>query len=229
MSLLVRALRALEGRYPLTMLGGWQARRVPAWRTLVGTILSARARDEMTEVIAARLFRRFPTPRALAAAPAREVERILQPIGFYRTKARYVMQTAARIVEQHGRIPRTIEGLMDYPGVGRKVANCVLVYAFGQDAIPVDTHVHRVSNRMGWIRTRTPEETERRLVRIIPRRWWPVVNEALVAHGKAVCKPIGPRCGECPVLGLCARRGVKAARGAASAPSAPSVPRARSR
>jgi endonuclease-3 len=197
------------------MLGGWQARRNPAWRTLVGTILSARARDEMTEVIAARLFRRFPTPRALAAAPVREVERILQPIGFYRTKARYVMETAARVAEQGGRIPRTIEGLMEYPGVGRKVANCVLVYAFGQDAIPVDTHVHRVSNRMGWIRTRTPEETERRLVRLIPKRWWPVINEALVAHGKAVCRPIGPLCGGCPVRSLCARRGVRGARGGA--------------
>lgn len=212
MNRIAAVLRALAGRYPLTMLGGWQARRVSPFRTLIGTILSARARDEMTDVIAAALFRRFPTPRALAAAPLREVERILQPIGFYRTKARYVTQTAARVVEQGNRLPRTIEGLMEYPGVGRKVANCVLVYAFGKDAIPVDTHVHRVSNRMGWVRTRTPEETEARLTRLIPKRYWPAINEALVAHGKAVCKPIGPLCGACPVRRGCARRGLKRVR-----------------
>lgn len=211
MNKIAAVLRALAGRYPLTMLGGWQARRVSPFRTLIGTILSARARDEMTDVIAAALFRRFPTPKALANAPLRDVERILQPIGFFRTKARYVTQTAARVVEQGGRLPRTIEGLMEYPGVGRKVANCVLVYAFGQDAIPVDTHVHRVSNRMGWVRTKSPEETEARLTRLIPKRYWPAINEALVAHGKAVCKPIGPRCEECPVRRGCARRGLKRA------------------
>ena len=108
----------------------------------------------------------------------------------------------------NGKIPRTIEGLMEFPGVGRKVANCVLVYAFGQQAIPVDTHVHRVSNRMGWMKTRTPEETERRLVSLVPKRLWPVVNEALVAHGKAVCKPIGPTCDACPVQSHCPRVGV---------------------
>jgi len=107
-----------------------------------------------------------------------------------------------------GRIPSTIEGLMEYPGVGRKVANCVLVYAFGRQAIPVDTHVHRVSNRMGWMKTRTPEETERKLVTIVPQRLWMVVNEALVAHGKAVCKPIGPTCDVCPVSSHCPRVGV---------------------
>ena len=99
---------------------------------------------------------------------------------------------------------------MELPGVGRKVANCVLVYAFGRDAIPVDTHVHRISNRMGWVRTKSPEETERFLVRTVPRRYWQIVNEALVSHGKAVCRPIGPKCGECPIERWCAKRGVKA-------------------
>jgi endonuclease-3 len=137
------------------------------------------------------------------------VEKILKPIGFYRTKASYVMETAAMVKARGGKIPRTIEELMEYPGVGRKVANCVLVYAFGQQAIPVDTHVHRVSNRMGWMRTRTPEETERRLVSLVPKRLWPVINEALVAHGKAVCKPIGPTCDCCPVRRYCRRVGVR--------------------
>jgi endonuclease-3 len=182
---------------------------VSPFRTLIGTILSARSRDEMTDVITEALFKRFPTPRALARAERRTVEKILKPIGFYRTKASYVMETARMVEAAGGQIPRTIEGLMEYPGVGRKVANCVLVYAFGRQAIPVDTHVHRVSNRMGWMKTRTPEETERRLTSLVPKRLWPVVNEALVAHGKAVCKPIGPTCDACPVHRFCARAGVR--------------------
>src|SRR5262245_6310613 len=205
---IARILKELSGRYPLTMLGGWSERRVSPFRTLIGTILSARSRDEMTDVITEALFKRYPSARALARADRRSVEKILKPIGFYRTKASYVQETARRVEAAGGRIPKTIEGLMEYPGVGRKVANCVLVYAFGQQAIPVDTHVHRVSNRMGWVRTETPEETERKLVDLIPRRHWPAVNELLVAHGKAVCRPIGPRCGECPVSGSCRKRGV---------------------
>ncbi len=204
-----RILKELSGRYPLTMLGSWNERKVSPFRTLIGTILSARSRDEMTDVITERLFQRFATPTALAHAPCREVEKILQPIGFYRTKASYVMETAAMVEKSGGKIPKTIEGLMEYPGVGRKVANCVLVYAFGQQAIPVDTHVHRVSNRMGWMKTKTPEETERRLVELVPKRLWPVINEALVAHGKAVCKPIGPTCDVCPISKHCRRVGVR--------------------
>jgi len=207
---IARVLRELSGRYPLTMLGSWNERKVSPFRTLIGTILSARSRDEMTDVITTRLFERFATPKALANADRRAVEKILQPIGFYRTKAAYVMETARMVEARGGEIPRTIEGLMEFPGVGRKVANCVLVYAFGQQAIPVDTHVHRVSNRMGWIKTKTPEETERRLVELVPRRLWPVINEALVAHGKAVCKPIGPTCDTCPISPHCARVGVRA-------------------
>ncbi len=206
---IARVLRELSGRYPLTMLGSWNERKVSPFRTLIGTILSARSRDEMTDVITERLFQRFATPKALAHADRRTVEKILQPIGFYRTKASYVMETARMVEARGGEIPRTIEGLMEFPGVGRKVANCVLVYAFGQQAIPVDTHVHRVSNRMGWIKTKTPEETERRLVELVPRKLWPVINEALVAHGKAVCKPIGPTCNVCPISRHCPRIGVK--------------------
>jgi len=213
---IARVLKDLSGRYPLTMLGSWNAKKVSPFRTLIGTILSARSRDEMTDVITQRLFERFATPKALAGADRRAVEKILQPIGFYRTKASYVMETAAMVVKAGGRIPKTIEELMEYPGVGRKVANCVLVYAFGQQAIPVDTHVHRVSNRMGWMKTKTPEETERRLVELVPRRLWPVINEALVAHGKAVCKPIGPTCDICPISRHCSRVGVRARKPGAS-------------
>ncbi|HEX7899245.1 MAG TPA: endonuclease III [Planctomycetota bacterium] len=198
---IAKALRTLAGRYPLTMLGAWSAKNVDPFRILIGTILSARSRDEMTDKISAVLFARYPTAKALAGARRRDVEKILQPIGFYRTKAGYVIESARRVL---GGVPRTLEGLMELPGVGRKVANCVLVYAFGERAIPVDTHVHRLSNRLGWVKTKTPEETERELVRRVPRRLWPLVNEALVAHGKRVCRPIGPLCESCPLVGDCA-------------------------
>jgi endonuclease III len=198
-----KVLKALSGRYPLTMLGSWAARDVDPFQVLIGTILSARSRDEMTDKIAGILFKRYPTARALAAARRRDVEKILQPIGFYRTKAGYVIESA-RLVLEKGGVPRTMDGLLELPGVGRKVANCVLVYAFGGRAIPVDTHVHRLSNRLGWVKTKTPEQTERELVGLVPKRLWPIVNEAFVAHGKHVCRPIGPLCDGCPVRGACA-------------------------
>lgn len=193
------------------MLGRWKARRTPPFRCLVGTILSARTRDEITERVTGELFRRYPTPRALAGADRRALERVLRPIGFYRTKARYVREAARRVLRL-GRVPRTMQELLEFPGVGRKVAGCVRVYAFGEPEIPVDTHVHRIANRLGWVRTRTPQETERALRRIVPRRLWGIVNEVLVAHGKAVCRPRGPRCGACPARGSCARRGIRGPR-----------------
>jgi len=202
-----RVLRTLSGRYPLTMLGGWKADDEPPFRHLIGTILSARSRDEMTDRVTDALFRRFPTPRSMARADRRAVQRILRPIGFYRTKALYVTEAAKRVLRSG--VPRTLEGLLEFPGVGRKVANCILVYAFGQKAIPVDTHVHRISNRLGWVRTRTPEQTEQALARLVPRRLWPILNEVLVAHGKALCRPLGPRCDACPVRPSCRRVGVR--------------------
>src|SRR5688572_30107560 len=119
------------------------------------------------------------------------------------------METAAMVEALKGKIPRTIEGLMEFPGVGRKVANCVLVYAFGKQAIPVDTHVHRVSNRLGWVKTKSPDQTERALESILPRRHWLEVNELLVAHGKAVCRPGRPLCARCPVEASCPKVGVQ--------------------
>ena len=192
------------------MLGEFSGRR-SAFQILIGTILSARSRDEMTDKICTVLFRRYPTPKRLAQARRSELIRILRPIGFYRQKSQHIVASARRILDRHGgRVPNTLEELLEFPGVGRKVANCVLVYAFGKTAIPVDTHVHRISNRLGWIRTKTPDETESALSRLLPRRHWLMINEILVGHGKAVCRPIGPKCGECSVRPWCAKRGVSA-------------------
>jgi endonuclease-3 len=203
-----RVLAALASRQPVTMLGSFAGRR-SAFQILIGTILSARSRDEMTERVCEVLFRRFPTAKRLARARPRDIVPILRLIGFYRQKSKFIIATARIIVAKHaGRIPATIDELLELPGVGRKVANCVLVYAFGKPAIAVDTHVHRIANRLGWVRTKTPEDTERALARLLPRRHWLTINEILVAHGKTICRPIGPKCDVCPAVQWCRKRGV---------------------
>jgi endonuclease-3 len=204
-----KTLGALRGRYRVTMLGGWSAEGVNAFQLLIGTILSARCRDEVTDVVSRKLFESYPTPEKLAAARPRDVQRLIRSIGFYRMKAKYVIETARRVLEDHGgTVPSTFEKLTSFPGVGRKVANCVLVYAFGKPAIPVDTHVHRVSNRLGWVKTKSPDQTELALAPILPRRHWLEVNELLVAHGKAVCRPGRPLCSQCPAEAHCPKVGV---------------------
>jgi len=208
-----KVLVALRGRYRATMLESWAGERMNPFKHVIGTILSARCRDEVTDVVSRKLFAVYPTAEKLAAAPKTAVQRIIRSIGFYRMKAKYVIETSRRIVEDHGgTVPDTFEELTAFPGVGRKVANCVLVYAFGKPAIAVDTHVHRVSNRLGWVRTKSPDKTERELEKILPRPHWLEINELLVAHGKAVCRPVGPRCGECPVEEACPKAGVPSAR-----------------
>ncbi len=137
---------------------------------------------------------------------------LLRPAGFWRQKAKHLRGIARAVVEQGG-VPRTREGLIALPGIGPKCANIVLASAFGAPVIAIDTHVHRISNRMGWVQTRTPEKTEAALTPLVPVRWRRRVNVLLVAHGQVVCKPRGPRCDECPVAPHCARRGVDAGRG----------------
>lgn len=175
------------------------------FHTLVATMLSARTRDEVTETVAAVLLRRFPDPRALAAAQPRQLERLLRRVGLYRAKSRHLVAMSRELLARHGgRVPDRMEDLVALSGVGRKTAGCVLVYAFGKLALPVDTHVHRISNRLGWVRTRTPEQTERALLAIVPRRYQMWVNDLFVHHGKTLCLPQRPRCAECPVRRYCA-------------------------
>jgi endonuclease-3 len=203
-----RVLATLETQSNLTMLGSFSSRRSP-FQILIGTILSARSRDEMTEKVCECIFAKYPTAERLARATPRQLVPLLRRIGFYRQKADYIVTTARMIVREHGgHVPDTLEALMRFPGVGRKVANCVLVYAFGKPAIAVDTHVHRISNRLGWVTTDTPEETELALANILPKRHWLRINELLVSHGKATCRPIGPKCDSCNVRRWCEQRGV---------------------
>ncbi|PWT87843.1 MAG: hypothetical protein C5B54_11655 [Acidobacteria bacterium] len=176
------------------------------WQTLIATILSARSRDETTEVVSRELFRIYPDCASLASAPVRKVEKLVKKTGFYKTKARRIINVSRLLMDRYdGIVPETMEELIALPGVGRKTASCVLVYAFGKPAIPVDTHVHRISNRLGWVKTKTPEQTEERLRVLIAEKDWLPINDLLVFHGKNVCKPIRPLCESCSIEKLCAK------------------------
>lgn len=170
-----------------TMLGTFAEKKYSPYRILIGTILSARTRDEVTEPVTEALFSKYPTSHALAHANPKEVQKIIKRIGFYRQKTKSIMSTAKDICYKFkDKVPAKLEQLLTLRGVGRKVANCVLVYAFRKQAIPVDTHVHKLSNHFGWVKTKTPEQTEQALMKLIPRRYWQIVNDTLVAHGKSI-------------------------------------------
>lgn len=174
------------------------------FQILVGTILSARTRDENTAEVSKRLFARYPDPARLARAKKRDVERVIKSIGFYRVKAGRIIEVAKIIDGRYGgRVPKDLEKLVELPGVGRKTANCVLVYAFGEPAIPVDTHVHRISNRLGLVETRTPEETEAALAKKIPKKFWLEINDTFVMYGQNICRPVSPMCGRCRIRSSC--------------------------
>lgn len=171
---------------------------------LIGTILSARTRDENTAKVVRDLFKTYPTAGDLAGARVRDVERIIKPIGFYRVKSRRIIEVARIVSKQYGgRVPEDLESLVKLPGVGRKTANCVLVYAFERPAIPVDIHVHRISNRLGLVKTKTPEETEQALMKKVPKKFWLDINDTFVMYGQNICKPVSPMCGVCGIRDGC--------------------------
>jgi endonuclease III len=180
------------------------------FEVLIATMLSAQTRDAVTAAASARLFRAARTPRTMAKLDVKRIEKLIYPVSFYRHKARHVKDTCRLLVEEFGeRVPGTMEELLTLPGVGRKTANLVLILSFKSlKNICVDTHVHRISNRLGWVRTRTPEETEQALYKATHERWWPYINLYLVTWGQNVCRPLYPRCGECVIRAHCAQVGV---------------------
>lgn len=179
------------------------------FRILVSTILSLRTKDEVTAAASERLFAIADTAREIAALDSRRIARAIYPVGFYKTKARTLRDIARRVDEEFGgRVPDTIEALLAFKGVGRKTAALVVSLGYGREAICVDTHVHRISNRLRWVATRTPEETERALMILLPRRHWIGINDTMVSFGQRVCVPISPRCSVCPLFGDCPREGV---------------------
>ena len=180
------------------------------FQILIATILSARTQDPTTHAASTRLFRRARTPRTMAKLSIPEIEELIYPVCFFRNKARHVKACCEALVRDHGgRVPATMQELVSLPGVGRKTANLVLIVAFRSAAnICVDTHVHRIANRLGWVKTRLPEETEQALYRATDARWWPLINLYLVTWGQNVCRPVHPRCGDCAIALACPRIGV---------------------
>ncbi len=180
------------------------------FQVLIATMLSAQTKDAVTAAASSRLFRVARTPKSVAALPVSTIEQLIYPASFYRNKAVHVKETCRQIVTRFGgQVPRTMEELLTLPGVGRKTANLVLILAHAsQENICVDTHVHRISNRLGWVRTRTPEETERALYLTAPRRWWALINLYLVTWGQNVCRPVYPLCPQCVLVDVCPKIGV---------------------
>lgn len=174
------------------------------YKILIGTILSARTRDETTTQVIKMLFSEFKNPDELSKADLKDIKKLIQKIGFYNVKATRIKEVSKILVEKYNsKVPSNLEDLLTFPGVGRKTANCVLVYGFRKPAIPVDIHVHRISNRIGIVSTKKPEETEIDLQKTIDMRYWIGVNETFVTFGQNICLPIKPKCNLCHLTKIC--------------------------
>ena len=189
----------------LTALRGLQLEETgDPFKILIGTILSARTRDENTTKVVRKFFERFQTPHDVLSADIDEIKKIIHSIGFFNVKADRIMKVSNMLVEKYGgKVPSDLDKLLQLPGVGRKTANCVLVYAFDKPAIPVDIHVHRISNRLGLVKTRTPEQTENELMRLVDKKLWTKVNDTFVMYGQNICLPTRPACALCDLKRNC--------------------------
>lgn len=171
--------------------------RKDPFRILISTMISLRTKDDVTLPASNRLLAKADSPAALADLSEQEIADLIYPAGFYKTKAKNIKRTALLLVKNGGNVPADREKLLELPGVGRKTANLVLNLGYGIDAICVDTHVHRISNRTGWVRTETPEQTEYALMEVLPKRYWIEINELLVSFGQKICTPVSPFCSRC--------------------------------
>ena len=207
---LIAAIDAEVGVKPLPSVSQIARDKRDPFRVLVSTIISLRTKDEVTEQASRRLFELADTPASLGRLDVRKVERAIYPAGFYKTKARTLREISRRLVGEYGsRVPDSVDELLTFKGVGRKTATLVVSLGYGIPAICVDTHVHRISNRLGLVETRNPDETEFALMDLLPRRYWIGYNELLVTFGQQVCKPLSPHCSSCPVRRSCRRIGVE--------------------
>ncbi len=203
---IVRTLKREVERWDPTAVGQVADDSHDPFRILISCLLSLRTKDEVTGGASARLFRLADTPATMLQLRERTIARLIYPVGFYRTKAKVIRGVCRSLIEEYeGRVPDDIDELLKLKGVGRKTANLVVSVGYGKPGVCVDTHVHRISNRWGYVKTRTPEETEQALRRKLPRRYWIVFNDLLVSFGQNVCKPISPLCSRCPVERYCAK------------------------
>jgi endonuclease III len=208
-SSMLRVLRRAAPGWNAPIVGLIAHQRRDPFLTLIGCILSLRTKDEMTALAAPRLFDQASTPPSMLALPAAKIEQLIYPVGFYRTKAQVILGICRDLIDRFdGKVPDKIDQLLTLKGVGRKTANLVVTEAFGKPGICVDTHVHRISNRWGLVKTKTPDHTEAALREVLPRRYWIEYNSLLVAFGQTLCQPVSPWCSRCPVARQCPRIGV---------------------
>lgn len=205
----IAAISKTVGKHPLPSVSRIARKKRDPFKVLVSTVLSLRTKDAVTMEASSRLFELADTPARLQRLPVRKVERTIYPVGFYKTKARTLRAIARRLVEEYeGKVPDTVDELLKLKGVGRKTATLVVSMGYGKPAICVDTHVHRVSNRLGIVETSNPHKTEFALMEVLPRKYWIGYNALLVAFGQRVCTPVSPRCTTCPLSKSCPRVGV---------------------
>ncbi|MBI2069301.1 MAG: endonuclease III [Elusimicrobia bacterium] len=206
----IRILRREVRRWNKPIVGHYKNN---PFTVLISCVLSLRTQDKTTEGASKRLFAQAETPQVMTALPVKTIEKLIYPVGFYRTKAKNIKEICRILLEQYqGKAPDEIDELMKLPGVGRKTANLVVTLGYGKPGICVDTHVHRISNRWGYVKTKTPEETEMALRRKLPKQYWIKINDLLVAYGQNLCKPVSPLCSRCRLRPYCARRGVEKSR-----------------
>lgn len=199
----LRELKKLTRQWPEPIVGHYKN---SAYATLISCLLSLRTKDETTRGASERLFSLADNPAAMIKLSPKTIEKAIFPVGFYKTKAKTVLAISQTLLERfHGRVPDDLDTLLTLKGVGRKTANLVITLAFKKDGICVDTHVHRISNRWGYVKTKTPEETENELRKKLPRRFWQTYNDLLVAFGQNLCHPTSPWCSRCPLERVCAK------------------------
>jgi endonuclease-3 len=205
--LIIEKIKEMLSKEPYsktTMLGDLTRKINDPYVVLTATILSHRTKDEITEKVVIDFIKKYPNVNELAKADIKELENVIKKVGFYKNKAKTLIKLAKVLVEKYnGKIPDDTNELLSLPGVGRKTANCVLVYAYKKPAIPVDTHVHRIMNRLGIVETKTPEETEYALMEKIDKKYWLDINETFIRFGKSICKPIKPLCNICALKTIC--------------------------
>ena len=210
---MIARLRREAPRWRPTALADVAERSRDPFRVLIACLLSLRTKDETTGPASDRLFALADTPEKMLSLEPRQIERTIFPVGFYRTKARVILGVSRDLIARFdSQVPSRIDALLTLKGVGRKTANLVVTQGFGKPGICVDTHVHRISNRLGYVKTSSPEKTETALRAKLPRRYWIGYNDLLVSFGQNVCLPVSPRCSECPVRAWCPRVGVKRSR-----------------
>ena len=210
---IIETLRIVSENVETPTVFDYSYRKSTPFQILISTIISLRTRDPVTFESSERLFARAPDPLLVSKMDTSEISQLIYPAGFYKRKAENIKQISEILLDKHeGHVPRNIEDLLALPGVGRKTANLTLGLSYGIPSLCVDTHVHRIPNRMGWVETKTPEKTEFALVKILPQKYWIEINELLVAFGQTICTPVSPKCSECPFKDDCPRIGVEKSR-----------------